>query len=184
MLLFLPDTTKTCDLGVIAKTSHYTGALSTSASICAMFFYLSRNPKCYQRLANEIRSTFSMTSDIRGGRRLSSCGYLRACIDEALRIATPVPRSFSREASSKLGSMTARICYLVLGLTLVKIYSLIESHSTETNIAVELIEVKLFWVVESDNCLTRSKLYGGELRSSIYIGKYPPPVGFPAPLIT
>ncbi len=39
-----------------------------------------------------------------------------------------------------------------------------ESHS----IAVELIEWKLFWVAESENCLTRSKLYRRELGSSSY----------------
>ncbi len=52
-------------------------------------------------------------------------------------------------------------------------------------IAVELIEVKVFWVVESDNCLTRSKLCRGELRSSIYreVPTHRRWV-FPAPLIT
>ncbi len=44
--------------------------------------------------------------------------------------------------------------------------------------------MKMFWVVESENCLIRSKLCRGELRSFIYIGKYPPEVGFPTPLIT
>lgn len=81
-----------------------TGAFSTSAGICAIFFYLSRNPRCYRRLADEIRSTFSTASDIQGGPKLSSCGYLRACIDETLRISTPVPGTLWREASSELGS--------------------------------------------------------------------------------
>lgn len=73
------------------------GAFSTSAGICALFFYLAHNKRCYERLAEEIRSTFSSPADIRGGPQLSNCHYLRACIDEALRIAPPVPGTLWRE---------------------------------------------------------------------------------------
>jgi cytochrome P450 len=38
--------------------------------------------------------------DIRAGSTLSSCTYLRACIDEALRISTPVIAPLYREAGS------------------------------------------------------------------------------------
>ncbi|KAI0893412.1 cytochrome P450 [Annulohypoxylon nitens] len=80
------------------------GAFSTSAAICALFFYLSRNPECYRKLAHELRSTFNSASEIRAGPQLSSCMYLRACIDEALRIAPPVPGTLWREASPELGN--------------------------------------------------------------------------------
>ncbi|XDG04433.1 hypothetical protein ABKA04_004048 [Annulohypoxylon sp. FPYF3050] len=80
------------------------GAFSTSAAICALFFYLSRNPESYQKMAHELRSTFNSASDIRAGPQLSSCVYLRACIDEALRIAPPVPGTLWREASPELGN--------------------------------------------------------------------------------
>lgn len=46
----------------------------------------------------EIRSTFSTSADIRGGPRLSGCRYLRACIDESLRMSPPVPGTLWREA--------------------------------------------------------------------------------------
>ncbi|KAI1331637.1 cytochrome P450 [Xylariaceae sp. FL0255] len=75
------------------------GAFSTSAGICAMFFYLSRNKGCYEKLAAEIRSTFASSSEIRSGPTLSSCRYLRACIDETLRIAPPVPGTLWREVA-------------------------------------------------------------------------------------
>ena len=55
----------------------------------ALFFYLSRNPSCYATLAAEIRSAFSSASEIRSGPQLNSCKYLRACIDEALRMSPP-----------------------------------------------------------------------------------------------
>lgn len=51
----------------------------------------------YKRLADEIRTTFSSTADIRGGPKLTSCRYLRACIDEALRISPPVTGTPWRE---------------------------------------------------------------------------------------
>lgn len=44
----------------------------------------------YDRLAKEIRDTFSSTSDIRQGPELRSCVYLHAVIDECLRMCPPV----------------------------------------------------------------------------------------------
>lgn len=57
--------------------------------MCALLFYLSRNPRCYGRLAEEVRSTFQLGSEIKGGSKLQGCVYLRACIDESLRLAPP-----------------------------------------------------------------------------------------------
>ncbi|CAJ2505668.1 Uu.00g130620.m01.CDS01 [Anthostomella pinea] len=72
------------------------GSDTTATTIAATLFYLSRNPRCYQQLANEIRSTFTCTQDIKGGPQLASCHYLRACIDEALRLSPPVPGTLWR----------------------------------------------------------------------------------------
>lgn len=66
----------------------------------ALFFYLSRYPPCYKRLATEVRSTFKQGTDIRSGSKLSGCSYLRACIDEALRITPPIGATLWREAYS------------------------------------------------------------------------------------
>lgn len=73
------------------------GAFSTSGGISAALFYLSRNPKCYRRLSEEIRTAFSSDDEIHSGPTLSGCQYLRACIDETLRIAPPVPGTLWRE---------------------------------------------------------------------------------------
>jgi len=62
------------------------GADTTAVTMCGFFFYISRNPRIYTRLTNEIRSTFDSVDEIRGGTKLSSCQYLRACIDEGLRM--------------------------------------------------------------------------------------------------
>jgi cytochrome P450 len=79
---------------------NYPGAFSTSGALSALFFYLSRNPDCYNKLADEVRSEFSKGSEIVGGPQLSSCRYLRACIDETLRMSPPVPGTLWREMPS------------------------------------------------------------------------------------
>ncbi|KAI1762950.1 cytochrome P450 [Hypoxylon sp. FL1150] len=72
------------------------GGDTVSTALSAMFFYLSRNEDCYRRLASEIRSGFTDATDICGSR-LSGCRYLRACIDETLRMSPPLPGTLWRE---------------------------------------------------------------------------------------
>lgn len=66
-----------------------------------LFFYLSRNKAFYAKLAKEIRTCFKDSSQIMAGPRLSSCRYLRSCIDEALRLTLPVPGTLWREGEFK-----------------------------------------------------------------------------------
>lgn len=62
------------------------GGDTTAAALGGLFFYLSRevNAEAYRKLADEIRTTFSNAEEIHSGPKLSSCHYLRACIDEAM----------------------------------------------------------------------------------------------------
>ncbi|TGO42976.1 hypothetical protein BHYA_0004g01020 [Botrytis hyacinthi] len=76
------------------------GGTILSAALSSLFFYLSRHPAAYTLLANEIRDTFSSDLDIKGGAQLSSCKYLRACIDETLRMSPPFLATFWREPYS------------------------------------------------------------------------------------
>ena len=62
---------------------------TTSAVVAAMFFYLARNPSAYTKLGQEIRQTFHSVDDIVTGPQLSSCIYLRAVIDETMRMSPP-----------------------------------------------------------------------------------------------
>ncbi|KAI8294903.1 FAD-linked oxidoreductase apf9 [Colletotrichum sp. SAR 10_98] len=66
------------------------GSDTSSTTLAATLFYLSGNASAYARLCHEIRSTFDSVEDIRIGAKLSSCNYLRGCIDEALRMSPPV----------------------------------------------------------------------------------------------
>jgi cytochrome P450 len=55
-----------------------------------VFFYLLHNPESLGRASREVRSVFSDEEDIILGQQLNSCRYVRACVQEALRMAPPV----------------------------------------------------------------------------------------------
>ncbi|KAI0805846.1 cytochrome P450 [Xylaria sp. FL0064] len=73
------------------------GSDTMSTCLSAVFFYLSKSPEVYRRLATEIRSAFTHSDEIKGGPRLAACSYLHACIDEALRMSPPVPGTLWRQ---------------------------------------------------------------------------------------
>jgi cytochrome P450 len=75
----------------------FPGADTSATAMAAIFFYLSRNPDAYARAAAEVRSTFSSVEEIQGGSKLNSCRYLRACIDEAMRMSPSVGQTLARE---------------------------------------------------------------------------------------
>jgi cytochrome P450 len=66
------------------------GSDTTATSLCATIFYLTRYPDAYGRAAAEARAAFRSGGDVRLGPALNSCEYLRACINEAMRMSPPV----------------------------------------------------------------------------------------------
>jgi cytochrome P450 len=66
------------------------GSDTSSTTLSAILYYPLRNPYCLQRLTTEVRQSFSHEEDIRVGPKLRSCTYLRACIDEAMRMTPAV----------------------------------------------------------------------------------------------
>jgi cytochrome P450 len=73
------------------------GADTSSTALSASFHYLLHNPRTLQKLVKEIRSTFQDSTEIISGSKLNSCIYLRACIEETLRMAAPIPGILPRE---------------------------------------------------------------------------------------
>ncbi|KAK3216477.1 hypothetical protein GRF29_8g3398054 [Pseudopithomyces chartarum] len=73
------------------------GSDTTSTSMAATFFYLAHNTSTLQKLCHEIRTTFSDVEEIVSGPKLSGCAYLRACIDESMRMTPPVAGALPRQ---------------------------------------------------------------------------------------
>ncbi|KAI1120938.1 cytochrome P450 [Nemania abortiva] len=122
-----PEEAKHLDLWTEAMFFTIAGGDTTAAAISGTFFYLSRNPDCYARLAREIRSSFKSGSEIRSGPTLSNCHYLRACIDESLRMSPPGPSTPWRQLSpaSKAGAFAVDGHVVPKGVSVgVNIYSL------------------------------------------------------------
>ncbi|KUJ17796.1 cytochrome P450 [Mollisia scopiformis] len=66
------------------------GSDTTSTALASSFFYLTHNPETMKKLSEEILSTFSDVEEICHGPTLNSCHYLRAVVDEAMRLSPPV----------------------------------------------------------------------------------------------
>lgn len=71
---------------------------TTATALSGASFYLARYPECYDKLKQEIGSTFSDVDEIISGPKLLSCKYMRACVEEALRICPGVPAYLVRES--------------------------------------------------------------------------------------
>ena len=71
---------------------------TTATTLSSIFFYLAHYPPSYSELTEEVRSTFKNIEDIRAGPQLSSCKYLWACIQEAMRMSPAAPGAMWREA--------------------------------------------------------------------------------------
>ncbi|KAL3952158.1 cytochrome P450-like protein [Purpureocillium lilacinum] len=73
------------------------GSDTTSTAMAATLFYLVRNARALERATKEIRGKFSDVEEIVHGPTLGSCSYLRACIDEAMRMSPSVGGILPRE---------------------------------------------------------------------------------------
>ncbi|KAI0850871.1 cytochrome P450 monooxygenase-like protein [Daldinia vernicosa] len=73
------------------------GSDTTATAICGIIFCLTGDPRRQQKLVDEILSTFESAEDIVYGPKLLGCTYLRACIDEGMRLNPSLPSDLPRE---------------------------------------------------------------------------------------
>lgn len=68
------------------------GSKTTATAMASLFFYLSHIASALEKATKEVREAFAGkdVEAIRSGACLSSCQYLRACIDEAMRCTPPI----------------------------------------------------------------------------------------------
>ncbi|KAE8833769.1 hypothetical protein PTNB73_04850 [Pyrenophora teres f. teres] len=125
-----PDNDKTLTKSEIraeCATLVVAGSDTSSSTLAATLFYLSENQGAYKRVCQEIRQKFASLDDIKLGAQLNSCTYLRACIDEALRMSPPVGGALWREVGP--GGITIGSTHLPQGVDVgTGIYSL--HHNT------------------------------------------------------
>jgi len=73
------------------------GSDTTSTALAAAFFYLVHNPEKLEKLSKEIRNTFTDVEEIHSSPTLNGCSYLRAVVDESMRLSPPVGGILPRE---------------------------------------------------------------------------------------
>ncbi|KAL7805836.1 cytochrome P450 [Trichoderma aethiopicum] len=73
------------------------GSDTTSTAMASTLFYLTRNSHALKKVTDEIRGKFNDVEEIVQGATLASCTYLRACIDEAMRMSPSVGGILPRE---------------------------------------------------------------------------------------
>lgn len=75
--------------------SSVAGSETTATFLSGTSFYLCRNPATYKKLVDEIRGAFNSYDEITG-LATERLPYLKAVIDEGLRIYPPVPMGMPR----------------------------------------------------------------------------------------
>ena len=88
------------DVRVNSSNLLVAGSDTSSSAMAATFFYLSRNKDAYEKVATEVRKAFQSGSDVRSGAALNGCVYLRATINEAMRMSPVVAQPLWREVES------------------------------------------------------------------------------------
>lgn len=74
------------------------GSDTTSLVLSATFFYLSQNQDVLAKVQKEVRAAFKgkEVEDIKSGPELNGCRYLKACLDESMRMTPPTPGMLPR----------------------------------------------------------------------------------------
>ncbi|TKA45830.1 hypothetical protein B0A54_03515 [Friedmanniomyces endolithicus] len=85
------------ELWMEGNTLIVAGSDTSSTTMSAILFYLLHYPQTLRRLETEVRSAFDKSDDIRMGLQMQCCTWLRACIDESMRMSPAVAGLLPRE---------------------------------------------------------------------------------------
>ena len=75
----------------------FIGSDTANTGLTSIWYFLAHHPDVLARLTSSIRQAFTSADDIKSGPTLAANVYLRACIDEALRLCPPSPMLLPRE---------------------------------------------------------------------------------------
>ncbi|OQE11748.1 hypothetical protein PENVUL_c002G08830 [Penicillium vulpinum] len=75
------------------------GTDTTSTALAACLFYLSHHPSALERATCEVRSVFESPDLIGMGTQMHQCVFLRACIEESMRLSPSAASSLWREVT-------------------------------------------------------------------------------------
>jgi cytochrome P450 len=73
------------------------GSDTTSTALSGALFYLAHNSAALQKVCKEVREAFDDVEEIVTGSKLSGCSFMRACIDETMRMTPPVAGALPRQ---------------------------------------------------------------------------------------
>jgi cytochrome P450 len=151
------------------------GADTTSLTLAAAFFYLLHNPHAMHTLVEEIRSTFnsSGSEDLMAPSKLVGLPYLRAVVDETLRLSPPVPSLLPREVLK--GGITIDGSFIpegtIVGVPAYAIHRNPEYYPEPDNFCPERWLVTHSDAAASDNTLSSPFLSRSHTRSSVSLAR-------------
>ncbi len=130
------------------------GSDTSSTTLASLFFYLSRHPNAYDKVSKEVRNVFSSPDEVCIGPALNSCTYLRACLDESLRMAPAVASAPWREVTP--GGALIDGCRVPAGFDVgMGIYSI---QHNETYVPLPFSFIPERWLVDSTATSTRESV--------------------------
>lgn len=127
------------------------GSDTTSITLSGIFFYLTGDPRRLRKLEDELLATFDSIDDISHGPALKGCIYLRACIDEAMRMAVSGPSEVPREVLA--GGINIKGKYYPAGVV-VGTSSWCDSRNQEVYGDPEVFRPER-WIVDEANGVTQ-----------------------------
>ena len=80
------------------------GSETSAVALTAALYYVISNDDIYRKLCEEVRSTFRTSEEISLQGVLSRLPYLEACVQETLRIHTPLANGFTRFVADSEGT--------------------------------------------------------------------------------